>query len=143
MKKYIKILICNLCLILLTVNIGAYNLAPIELQSDIRLPKSVSASVISKVTAALAKHGIAYGSLRDIYSFAIVPSIVVENTRTIRGIPARSEVEFALSLSIVDLMTDQIFLTHNIYLKGIGANKTNAIVKGISHLNLNNRLELS
>ncbi len=105
------------------------------LESDYRLPDNVGRQVQSKLLQALTQNGVSAipGGAR----FAMVPKVVINNEETTTTIPVFSDVDFDLEISLTEVYTGKVFATTTMNVKGRGANKVNAISKGISSVRLN------
>lgn len=112
------------------------NVAPAHLVCDYQVPEKLDTQVKSKLQRALTQYGI---SSNPGYSrFAMVPSVSINDEQTTTTIPVYCNVDFDLVISLQDAYSGKVFATYTRDVKGRGTNKSNAIAKGISALNLNN-----
>ena len=134
MKKKIVSLFSVLAFGAISLFAQELTVAPAHLVCDYKMPDKVDNQVKSKVQRALAKYGIS--SVPGMSRFAMVPEITINDEETTATVPALCKVDFDFTLSLVDLTNGKTFSTYSYTAKGEGANKANAIAKGVSTLKM-------
>lgn len=110
--------------------------APARPVSDVTLTGKLDTQLLSKMERALTGSGVATG---DSYHtrFALVPTVSINDERTIPSLPPRSEIEADLVFSIVNHESQKSFATYTVPMKCAGSNKTNALAHGFKTVQLN------
>lgn len=124
------------CLFVTALLVRAQQLtvAPAHVLCDYKVNEKTDRLVSSRLQRSLSAYGIS--SEVGMSRFSVVPEIVVNNEKTSSGVPAYCEVEFDFVCSLKDIYSGKVFATVTLQAKGRGSNKSAAIAKGISALNL-------
>ncbi len=106
--------------------------APAHLVSDYNLSTKLDTQVQQKLQKALTKNGV--GSIPHISRFAVVPTVIITNEVVTATVPQFFDVEFELVFNMCDVQTGKVFGSTSIEAKSRGANRENALTKGISSM---------
>lgn len=108
----------------------SFTVAPAHLVSDYELPKIIDNQVQQKLQKALTRNGV--GSIPYVSRFAVVPTVIINDEVMTATIPQFCDVELELVFSLCDVQTGRVFGTTSVEAKCRGANRINALSKGIS-----------
>lgn len=107
-----------------------FTVAPAHLVSDYNLSEKLDNQVQQKLQKALTKNGV--GSMPHVSRFAVVPTVIINSEVVTATIPQFFDLEFELVFSMCDVQTGKVFGTASVEAQCRGANRENALTKGIS-----------
>lgn len=134
-RNYIKLSLIALAFLCLPGNAQQITVAPAHVICDYEIPEKLDNQVKSKIQRALTAYGIS--SEIGMSSFSMVPEVTINDEHTSTTVPVYCDVDFDLTISLKDVYTNKVFATFTKNGIGRGANKSNAIAKGVTAIPLN------